>query len=127
MSLDTVLDKVARIASARYQIVEIVDNASVYNTFEALAGDLRFKDRVFARIRDPEVREKLKRFCEDFVACSREWEDFDAEEISEFLAMDVYFEGWRSRAREILEACDFSLEAWERERYPAEARRSATA
>lgn len=127
MSLDTVLDKVARIASARYQIVEIVDNATVYNTFEALADDLRFKDRVFARIRDPEVRDKLKAFCEDFIACSREWEDFDAEEISEFLAMDVYFEGWRRRAREILDACDFSLEEWERQRYPAAMRETATA
>lgn len=126
MSLELVLDKVARIASARYQIVEIVDNTSVYNTFEALADDLRFKDRVFKRVHDPQVRDHLKRFCEDFVACSRAWESFDAEEISEFLAMDVYFEGWRRRAREILDGCDFSLEDWERQRYPESSTRTAT-
>ena len=117
-SLDRVLDKVAKIASTKYQIIEIVDNPNVYETFEALANDLRFKERVFTRIRDPETREKLKMFCDDFIECSTEWEALDADEISEFLAMDVYFEGWRERARDILQSCGFSLEEWEHEMYP---------
>ncbi len=113
-SFDLVMDRIARIASGRHRIAEILDNPAVYPCVDEMIDDLKFQEQYFHRLQDPELLRKLREFCADYCECSRAWAQLGGRELAESADSEMYFGCWRQRAVDIIKACGYALEDGDR-------------